>query len=569
MIKAVLLPWQVGGSVGADECAWLLKELLENSSGLGVRGRLWLAFLDGECAFCRPPASCSLVELWKCGVKGRDWLAIDAFLGKTCGRLKLGWELHGLWRIICGIFQGGSMSQDIFSLCTVALNRMLVESGLGVVVTNARGEQKCIACICFVDDIVLLATGPIMLQRMLDLASKWARDHRIRWNVSSGKGAYMVWGRGRSAKLVPGQELVLSGKMLPRTARYKYMGVVFSAGGGWLPHLEAAKPKLIRKTGALVAWAHRYGIHLGVLNRVWKTYAERGVMFAGAVLELPASGLSRLDGIQRRCGRMLLGFCRRSPTPAVLGELGWMPWSVSFFGERFSLCCRVLNSRCEFSRWLADASASIPGSWVARFAVSCSSWCDARMPSSAGEWKLLRAKWWKDVSRVQGEVLRAACQSHSRLCNYMPARLLCDGSWDVNNFMYNNRVPAAKARDVSRLIAGGQGLRGGDVSEATAVSVDNCCVWCLLRGVRAVESLLHVVFVCAEYEQARCSGSVRELLESGGADVFLIHNGRWQWRDLRSLRSFFLDVLALRATLVGRRRKPGAYLQELAEANWQ
>lgn len=155
---------------------------------------------------------------------------------------------------------------------------------------------------------------------------------------------------------------MLNGKLLPRTCKYKYMGILFSSGGGWVHHVVQAKPKWLKKTGALVAWARRFGVPLDVLSRVWRLYAERGVLFAGAVLELPPSGLGMLDGIQRRCGRMLLGFCRRSPTPAILSELGWMPWSILIFGERFSLCCRVLNSRCAFSQWVADASASISSS---------------------------------------------------------------------------------------------------------------------------------------------------------------------------------------------------------------
>ena len=55
---------------------------------------------------------------------------------------------------------------------------------------------------------------------------------------------------------------------------------------------------------------------------------QNNMLFAGAVLELPPSGLGMLDGIQR-CGRMLLGFCRRSPAPAILSELGWMPTTGS------------------------------------------------------------------------------------------------------------------------------------------------------------------------------------------------------------------------------------------------
>ena len=139
--------------------------------------------------------------------------------------------------------------------------------------------------------------------------------------------------------------------------------------------------------------------------------------------------------------------------------------------------------------------------------------------------------------------------------HYMPAKWLCDRRWGVNNFLHNKWVDAANARGVARLIVGGQGLRGGDVSRGVGVSVDNCCVWCLLKGVRVVENLHHVVFECDEYDSARCQGRARELLEGGAADVFLLHLGRWEWRDLVTLRNFFLDILVLRVSAIGGRRR--------------
>ena len=100
------------------------------------------------------------------------------------------------------------------------------------------------------------------------------------------------------------------------------MGLWFSSGGGWLHHVSATKPKWVKKTGALVGWARRTGVSLDVLARVWLIYVERKVLFGGGVVRLPLTGLSGLDRAQRKVGRMLLGFGARSPTPAVLGELG-------------------------------------------------------------------------------------------------------------------------------------------------------------------------------------------------------------------------------------------------------
>ena len=95
----------------------------------------------------------------------------------------------------------------------------------------------------------------------------------------------------------------------------------------------------------------------------------------------------------------------------------------------------------------------------------------------------------------------------------------------------------------------------------------NCCVWCLLSGVKAVESLWHVVFECPEYEPARVNPEIRSMLLSGSS-VFEFHRGRWSWCELRSARSFFLDLVRMRAAALGRQRCKASALQELVDTNW-
>ena len=115
------------------------------------------------------------MELWESGVRGRELLVLDLFIGSAVGRLKVGSHLFGEWDIERDIFQGRAMSQSIFALSTILLNSMLVEAGLGVTFQNADGQSIVVACIVYVDDLVLPATCAVMLQKMLDIASTWAR----------------------------------------------------------------------------------------------------------------------------------------------------------------------------------------------------------------------------------------------------------------------------------------------------------------------------------------------------------------------------------------------------------
>ena len=86
--------WQGGGLRGADEQAWILSRFLEMRKQLG-KARTWLAFLDGEAAYCRPPPEVILERIWRCGVCAADWLALDSILGHLWSCVKLGVNLSG------------------------------------------------------------------------------------------------------------------------------------------------------------------------------------------------------------------------------------------------------------------------------------------------------------------------------------------------------------------------------------------------------------------------------------------------------------------------------------------
>ena len=157
---------------------------------------------------------------------------------------------------------------------------------------------------------------------------------------------------------------------------------------------------------------------------------------------------------------------------------------------------------------------------------------------------------------------------HSRLCNYQPARWLCEGEWGINSFIHNNDVMADSARAISRFIVGGQGLRGGDVCEWVDATVNNCCVWCLHRGLKKVESLHHVTFECQEYNQVRRKAQVANIVSGAGVEVFLIHRSRWGWREMKGIRNLLMDIITIRDRALGGRRCKAATLQEMAESSW-
>ena len=310
-------------------------------------------------------------------------------------------------------------------------------------------------------------------------------------------------------------------------------------------------------------------VSLVLLARMWKVYVERMAMYGAAVLMLAPSGLHLLGCAQRRAARMLLGFGSRSPSPAVLGEVGWLSWSSALLGERIKLCKRLSTSPCVLTRLVLDASVTVEGSWAFELVHACAAWgAGGREPATRSDWDGLYRRWLKDVSRVEAEERWVECMSHRSLLHYFPGVWICEGRWGVNHFVHDRRVGSAASRALSRFMVGGQGLRAGDVGDCTAVDVCNCCVWCLKAGRKCVENLRHVVFECMEYASARSGPCIRRLLEEGGDDLFLLHSGRWNRREIRCIRDFFLEILAMRSSGLGGRPIRSSRLQAEAEKLW-
>ena len=85
----------------------------------------------------------------------------------------------------------------LFTVMLVQLMEELRAAGCGLWIHTADNSWMLLPLVAFVDDIVLLASSPEMLQRALNITYQWSRRIRMRLNVGKEKSAIMLWGRGR------------------------------------------------------------------------------------------------------------------------------------------------------------------------------------------------------------------------------------------------------------------------------------------------------------------------------------------------------------------------------------
>ena len=189
-------PWQGGGNDGADERAWLLCQLVTVIRKQRPSAKIYACFLDGEAAFCRPPACAILRGAARAGVLDADWLAIRDFLHCLSGTAIIANALVDKWKVHCGAPQGGSLSGKLFQSTFLELQQRLASAGVGVIFIDNERREVSIPCLAFVDDLVIWALDEHSLQVGLNIAAQWAHEVCLKWNIGPSKTAIMGGGRG-------------------------------------------------------------------------------------------------------------------------------------------------------------------------------------------------------------------------------------------------------------------------------------------------------------------------------------------------------------------------------------
>ena len=172
------------------------------------------------------------------------------------------------------------------------------------------------------------------------------------------------------------------------------------------------------------------------------------------------------------------------------------------------------------------------------------------VPATPSEWKITIRSFKKGAEHEEAQALAQECARHEGLHHYVPVAWNFRGVWAINGFIHDKKVPPEVAALVSRLMAGGQGLRGGDPALPPAPTVKNCCVLCLLQGVEVAETLRHFVFDCPAYRSLRTEAGMASVWGAGLRDVCAHHRDKWTWRELKYIRSFMHGAWLRRAQML-------------------
>jgi len=180
------------------------------------KGRLYDCFVDFAKAFDSVPHLKLWQKLREIGVP-ENFIQLISFIYKNAtAQIKTNAGMSKKFNINRGVLQGESLSPTLFN---IYLND-LIEKMDKLSGTRITLHKRTIHALLFADDIVLLSTNPVGLQKKLNALSEYAMENDLKVNTS--KTQVMVF--RKAGRLQKADSFTYNNQLLEIVSEYKYLG---------------------------------------------------------------------------------------------------------------------------------------------------------------------------------------------------------------------------------------------------------------------------------------------------------------------------------------------------------
>eukprot|EP00936_MAST-01D_sp_MAST-1D-sp1_P000488 g488.t1 len=262
--------------------------LLAAATGMGKtrtecrrHGRTYVAFIDIRKAYPTVYRPALLTKLYKAGIKGHLFRAVEAMYHKVQNRIYIGTQSSDPYDIEDGLREGSVLSPVLYTIFINDLLEKLQHSGNGVSIAN---DPQChVATLGYADDLALISGSPDGLQDMLDIVADYAEEHHFQ--VSQSKSNVVVFdGSEPDTEHGPAEAGVWHVRgmynddkecwpdHIREVDEYQYLGVRFHKNRTWEAQFKHAATKFWGT--ATDKWHETGAVRMGagelVTNKIWE-----------------------------------------------------------------------------------------------------------------------------------------------------------------------------------------------------------------------------------------------------------------------------------------------------------
>ena len=291
--------------------------------------KTYICFIDIKKAYDRVWRDGLWWTIAENGVKGKMWRILRAMYRTSKSKVFCGGQDSEIFDVELGVRQGDVLSPLVFSIFFNGLIRALKAKGYGVEV-----RWKRICGLWYADDIALMAGSQQELRDMLKCVDEYCEKWRCAANAK--KSGVMIVG-GADDGHEDGMPYYLNGEVVPIVSTYKYLGIVFNNTWSWTDQSEYV---LSRATKAVDNVEFRFWKNrsVDIESKViaWKSVFRPAIEYGSEVWWPLKADLERLEILQRKVCKWILGCCRTTTSEVVLGDLGLYPLESRFTRARLA-----------------------------------------------------------------------------------------------------------------------------------------------------------------------------------------------------------------------------------------
>jgi len=296
----------------------------------------YLAFLDVKQAYDSVWKAAVLLNLWEKGIKGKMWRVLRALNNDLTAQILTRFGLTKEIPVLESLRQGGIASGVEFASLMDQAQTELEAEGLGV-----RFHNILISALLLMDDVVLLAESPKMLQRMLDVLDKLALRAHLLYNTIKSKIMVINAPQHKSRTWFVG-DLILE-----ETLIYTYLGEVIASSMSMSPHLTHLTQRSYAVSTTMYATSAEpvlAKIKMNTLFQLYETCWLKAILYNSETWQLSKTNLQQLTQLQLNTLRRILKIPRSTPKVAIYGETGILPIEYEMHKRQLSYYHTLLNA---------------------------------------------------------------------------------------------------------------------------------------------------------------------------------------------------------------------------------
>lgn len=246
----VLIEAQAGFRVNMStvDDIFVLHSLLTHVLNQG--NKLYCAFIDFTKAFDYVVRDNLWYKLVKLGIRGKILNIIKSMYAIVKSRVKYDNKLGNDFYCSLGVRQGECLSPLLFSLFLNDLEDLFVSAGIDGIDIN----MFKIFMLLYADDIVIFSNSSEELQEGLNLMAEYCNRWKLKVNVDKTK--VMVFRKGGT--LPRNLSFYYNGQQLEIISKFRYLGVVFTAGGSFSETLNTLAGQAQKAIFKLNKYLHKF-----------------------------------------------------------------------------------------------------------------------------------------------------------------------------------------------------------------------------------------------------------------------------------------------------------------------